>query len=60
MMTEEYRVRELKRAEAEVTKARSEFLNAKTTKRRIEAEENLNFWQSKVAYLKAAARETHE
>jgi hypothetical protein len=59
-MTEEYRMRELMRAQSEAAAARLEFLNAQTTQRRIEAEENLNFWQSKVAYLKAAARETHE
>jgi len=59
-MTEEYRRNKLQRAEAERASAWLRFVNAKTTEERIEAEEDLNFWQSKVAYLKAAARESHE
>lgn len=50
-MTREYRLRELAKAEEGYAAARGRFNTAKTKKDRKEADEDLQFWGSKVAFL---------
>lgn len=53
-MNAEYRATELANAEAEQAAARKRMNEARTRKAWRQAEEDLNFWQSKVAFLKQA------
>ena len=53
-MTAEYRQRELTEAKAKFSAARTAWDNAKTRAARASADEDLQFWGSKVAYLEAA------
>lgn len=50
-MTSQYRDRELKEAEEELKAARKRFDNAKTKKAACLADEDLQFWGSRVANL---------
>ena len=53
-MTREYRDRELKQAEKELTAARLRFDTAKTKGARRSADEDIQFWGSRVANLMQA------
>lgn len=53
-MTTEYRDLELKEAEAQRDAAREHLNSAKTKKALREADENLQFWSSRVANLSQA------
>lgn len=53
-MTAEYRTDELQYAIDQREAARAKFNSLKPGKARREAEEDLNFWQSRVAFLQNA------
>lgn len=50
-MTEQYRQAELANAKAELARARDQWNAAKTRKQRLDADEAMQFWGNKVAFL---------
>jgi hypothetical protein len=57
-MTNEYRTSELAKATENYNLYRQDFLTAKSKSVRRTAEEWMNFWASKMAFLEAASSET--
>lgn len=53
-MTTEYRQNGITEATEKYNQARSEFFAAKTRKARLAADEAMNFWGNKLAFLESA------